>query len=260
MIGNLERPCGIKVINFSTRIIARLDLKESYLIKGIYFEGLKKIGNPIATSKKYYEQGVDEIICIDVVASLFERKMCFDTIAKISQNCFLPLTVGGGLNNYEDVEKCFLNGSDKVSINSAFFKEKSFIKKIVNNIGSQALQGSIQSKNIDDKFYAFYEAGRENSYVEVTDHILQLQDQGVGEIVITSVDKDGTLSGMDWKILDKIKNILTVPLIFGGGFSSTKDLERVMDYEFVSGVSIASAFHSDLVSVDSLQKTRVSHK
>ena len=117
------------MINFSTRIIARIDLKESYLIKGIYFEGLKKIGDPIVTSKKYYEQGVDEIICIDVVASLFERKICFDTIKKISQNCFLPLTVGGGLNNYEDVEKCFLNGCDKVSINSAFFKEKSFIKK-----------------------------------------------------------------------------------------------------------------------------------
>ena len=111
--------------SFSPRIIARLDLKESYLIKGIYFEGLRKIGDPINFSSKYYEEGVDEIICIDVVASLFERKICFSTIKNISQNCFLPLTVGGGLNNYADVENCFLHGCDKVSINSAFFKDKS---------------------------------------------------------------------------------------------------------------------------------------
>ena len=166
------------------------------------------------------------------MATLFNRKIDFKVLKKISKQVLLPITAGGGIKKIEDVEKCFENGSDKVSVNTELFKNKKLIKDIVDRYGSQALQGSIQSKKIDDKFYAFTHAARENSFKNVLDHALELQDSGVGELLITSADKDGTLEGLDWHLLEKLKGKLSIPIIFGGGLSSLNDFKRLWSMTF----------------------------
>ncbi len=239
--------------NFPLRIIARLDLKEEFLIKGIYFEGLKKIGNPENKSKSYYLEGIDEILCIDVMATLFNRKIDLKVLKRISKQVLLPITAGGGIKNIEDVEKCFENGSDKVTLNTELFKNKKLIKNIIDRYGSQALQGSIQSKKIDGQFYAFTHAARENSFKSVLDHALELQDSGVGELLVTSADQDGTLKGLDWHLLEKLKSKLTIPIIFGGGLSSVKDFKKILEYNFLSGIAIGSALHFNILSIKELK-------
>ena len=136
----------IKNSSLKPRIIARLDMRGEYLIKGIYYEGLRKLGRPENFANRYYNQGVDELVCIDGVASLFNRKISYEVIKKISKNAFIPLTVGGGLNNLKDVEKCFLAGCDRVTINTGLIKNLKLASQIVKNFGSQALQASIQVK------------------------------------------------------------------------------------------------------------------
>lgn len=239
--------------SFPLRIIARLDLKEEHLIKGIFFEGLKKIGKPEDFAKKYFLEGVDEILCIDVMASLFNRKVCYDTLMKVSKNTFIPLTAGGGLNNILDVDNCFSNGCDKISINTSSFKNKKFIRDIIDKYGSQALQGSIQAKKIGQDYYAFTEAGRENSYKNILEHALYLQESGVGELLISSVDKDGTMSSMEWRLLEKLKNKLSIPIIYGGGLGSLEDFKKIIYYGFLSGVAIGSAFHYGKISINHLK-------
>ena len=235
------------------RIIARLDLKEEYLIKGIFFEGLKKIGKPEEFANKYFLDGVDEILCIDVMASLFNRKVCYNTLKKVSKSTFIPLTGGGGLNNISDVDNCFSNGCDKISINTSSFKKNFFIRDIIDKYGSQALQGSIQAKKIDQDYYAFSEAGRENSFKKVIDHALDLQESGVGELLISSVDKDGAMSSMEWRLLEKLKNKLSIPIIYGGGLASLEDFKKILYYGFLSGVAIGSALHFKKFSISQLK-------
>ena len=239
--------------SFPIRIIARLDLKEEYLIKGIYFEGLKKVGCPVEKSKKYYMEGIDEILCIDVMASLYKRKVDFNTLKNISKNSLIPLTGGGGISNIKDVEKCFYYGCDKITINTKLFNNKKLITQIVDKYGSQALQGSIQAKKINGKFYAFTKAARENSFKLVLDHALELQDLGVGEMLITSADRDGTLKGIDWHLLEKLRHKLEIPLIFCGGLSSLEEFKKILRYDFLSGIAIGSALHSNRLHIKKLK-------
>ena len=239
--------------SFPFRIIARLDLKEENLIKGIFFEGLKKIGKPEEFAYKYFLDGVDEVLCIDVMASLFNRKVCFNTLNKVSKNIFIPFTAGGGLNNIVDVDKCFANGCDKVSINTSTFNNMTLIRNIVDKYGSQALQGSIQAKKVDQDYYAFTEAGRENTFKKVLDHALDLQQAGVGELLISAVDNDGAMSSMEWHLLEKLKNKLSIPIIYGGGLTSLGDFKKILNYGFLSGVAIGSALHFEKLSISKLK-------
>ena len=214
---------------------------------------MRKLGRPQDFAYRYYQEGADELVCIDVVASLFNRKISFEVIKKISENAFIPLTVGGGLSNLKDVEKCFLAGCDRVTINTALIKNIKFASQIVKTFGSQALQASIQVKKIGNTWLAFYEAGRENSLLNLKEYSLKLEALGVGEILLTSVDRDGTMKGFDFELIEEMRNLLSIPVVFGGGYSNKNDLKRILNNGYLSGVAVASALHYKKCSINNIK-------
>ncbi len=224
------------------RIIGRLDIKGESVVKGINLEGLRKVGNPKDLAKKYYEQGIDEIIYMDVVASLYERNTITKFIKEAAKEIFVPLTVGGGIRNLEDIRKVLNNGADKVAINTAAIKNKNFIKEAAEEIGSQSIIVSIEAKKIEKDYWeAYYENGRERSGFDVLKWAKQVEELGAGEILITSVDKEGLKLGMDLELLQQLRAKVAIPIIYSGGIGEP---EHILDgIPFTDGVALASILH-----------------
>ena len=200
------------------RVIARLDIKNENVIKGINFEGLRKVGQPIEMAKKYYNEKIDEISFIDAVASLYGRNQLFDIIEKSTKEIFCPITVGGGIRSINDIDKCLSSGADKVAINSYATENPNFIKEAVKTFGSSTIMINIEAKQINDKkweVYKFY--GREKTGLDLKYWLEKVQDYDCGEIILTSVDKEGLQNGMDFEMLESIINKINRPLIFSGG-------------------------------------------
>ncbi|MAI75709.1 MAG: imidazole glycerol phosphate synthase cyclase subunit, partial [Rickettsiales bacterium] len=178
------------------RIISRLDIKGPNLVKGINLEGLRVLGNPDFFSKHYYEDGADEVIYHDCVASLYEKKYLLEFINKTSSNVFIPLSVGGGIKTLKDIELILKNGADKVFINSAAIKKPRFLDVAVKNFGSSTISISIEAnKKNNGEYYCFYDYGRETSVKKVKNWTEEVQSRGVGEIILTSIARDGTGEG-----------------------------------------------------------------
>ena len=206
------------------RIIGRLDIKNNFVIKGINFEGLRKIGDPLDLAKKYYSQKIDEIIFIDAVASLYERNNLFHIIKKATKEIFCPITLGGGIRSLYDIEESLKSGADKVAINSHAIENPNFIKEAVKNFGSSNIISNIESKKLNENSWEVYKYyGREKTGVDLIDWIKKVQDLGCGEILLTSIDKEGLQQGMDYELLDKVSKLINRPLIFSGGFSKFSD-------------------------------------
>ena len=230
-------------IHQGIRKIARLDLKNTSLIKGISLEGYKIIGCPIDYAIKYYKQGIDELILVDNIATLFNTKLSLQTIKNISKKVFIPITVGGGLKNLKEVDECFKAGADRVTINSALFENINLINQVADKYGSQAIQASIQAKYVaNNKWEAFYAAGREESGKCVIEYAKELEKCGAGEILVTSVDNDGTMKGMDKNLIKSLARKVSIPVIICGGYKSKNDFKLANYYEY-SGIAIASALH-----------------
>ena len=232
------------------RLLTKLEVKNNYLIKAINYEGLRKIGNPNDFAKKYYEQGIDEIIFIDIVASLYGRDCLFDIIEKASRDIFVPITAGGGIKTSEDIRQLLNSGADKVAINTAFLKNPYLITEFVCNFGSQCIVASIQAKKIDNTWYAYVENGKNNTNVNVIKWIDELTEKGVGEILLTSVDKDGTETGPDIELIKEVSNMCKIPLIVAGGISKKFELEKLNTINGIDGISISSSFHYDNLKID----------
>ena len=236
------------------RIISRLDIKGSNLIKGIQLEGLRVIGNPNFYAKKYFDDGADELLLIDCVASLYGRNNLFDIIKNASNEIFIPITVGGGIRSIEDAEKLFMNGADKIAINSKAIVDPEIINKLAKNFGSQAVVSSIQAKKFDDnKWLAYYDNGRERSEKNVIDWAKEVQDRGAGEVLITSIDKDGTKDGFDIELCELINSICEIPVIYSGGMKSKNDLEKFKDFSECDALAVASILHYDETSIKEIK-------
>ena len=162
------------------RLLTKLEVKNNFLIKAINYEGLRKIGNPNEYAKKYYQEGIDEIIFIDIVASLYGRDCLFDIIKKASKDIFVPITAGGGIKTSEDIKQLLNSGADKVAINTSLLKNPKLINQFVNDYGSQCIVASIQAKKIDNTWYAYVENGKDNTNVNVMKWIDELTKKGVG--------------------------------------------------------------------------------
>ena len=237
------------------RVIARLDIKGPNLIKGLQLEGLRVIGDPNKHAIKYYNQGADELLFIDCVASLYGRNNLIDIINHASKDIFIPVTVGGGIRKIEDAEKLFLNGADKIAINSAAVRKPSLINNLVKNFGSQAVVVSIQAKKIDEnKWNAYLDNGRENSGKEIVDWLNEVSSRGAGEILITSVDNDGTKKGFDLKLYDKINKICNVPLIMSGGMGKPEDLLSLNNFSDCNAVAAGTILHYDLAKIHEIKE------
>jgi cyclase len=236
------------------RIIARLDIKAPNLVKGIQFEGLRKIGNPSDFALKYYLQGADEIFCDDIVASLYERNSLLDIINSTTNNVFIPITVGGGIRSIEDVTSALNSGADKVSINTAAIKNPSLITEISEKFGSQCMVLSIQAKAKSGNWEAYYDNGRESSGLDVIEWAKKAQDLGVGEIFLTSVDREGTAKGMDIELIKAVTSVVSVPVVASGGVGSLKDVELAVKDGGADAISIAHVLHYEELTINKIRQ------
>lgn len=240
--------------NNKFRLISRLDIKNEFIVKGINFEGIRKVGNPEVMAEKYYKEGIDEIIYMDVVASLYERNTITKYIKEAAKKVFVPLTVGGGIRSLEDIQKILKSGGDKVAINTAAIKNPSIIKAASEEIGSQSIIVSIEAKKIDkEKWEAYYDNGREKSGFDVLEWAIEAEKLGAGELLITSIDKDGLKQGMDIELLKIIRKVISIPIIFSGGVGSIGHIKEALPE--ADAIALASALHYEDLRIESIKES-----
>jgi cyclase len=226
------------------RIIPRLDIKGPNLVKGIHLEGLRVLGAPEDFARYYYENGADELIYQDVVASLYERNSLHDIISRTAKEIVIPFTVGGGLRTIDDVKSVLRAGADKVSLNTAMIKDPSFIKKAAKKFGSSTIVVAIEAiKQPDGKYFAFIDNGREETGLEVVAWAQQIEELGAGEIIITSVDREGTGEGFDIDLIKKISAAVNIPVIAHGGAADLNNMKEAIIEGQACALAIASVFH-----------------
>ena len=236
------------------RVIARLDVKNDFVIKGIHLEGLRKIGDPNEMAKKYYKQGIDEIFFMDAVAAYYDRNSLTHIIEKACKDVFVPITVGGGIRKIEDIQTALNAGADKIAINTRAVQNPNFIKEASVVFGSQCIVLSIDAKKIaSDKWEVYIDNGREPTGKDVIEWAKEGQLLGAGEVMLTSIDKEGTKKGFDIDLNKRVSDALTIPLISSGGAGRNEDVIDVILNSNIDAVSIASLFHYNIESVDSLK-------
>ncbi len=236
------------------RVIARLDIKSNHIVKGIQLEGLRKIGNPNEYAKLYYENGIDEILYMDIVASLYNRNNLSDIVFHTTEDVFIPITVGGGLRCIEDVRNILKNGADKVAINTAAIKRPEIITEIAETFGSQCMVLSVEAKKVTEhKWEAYYDNGREHSNKDVIEWIKQGVALGAGEILLTSVDKEGMQKGVDEELIQSVCDEVSVPVIVSGGVGSYQDVLNAANHG-ASAVAVASILHYKKTDVKTLKR------
>ena len=190
------------------RIISRIDIKNEFVIKGINLEGLRKIGDPLEIATNYYRDGIDEIMMMDAVASLYGRNNLFDIVEKSVKNIFVPITLGGGIRSLNDIDKALKSGADKVAINSYATENPNFIKEAVKNFGSSTITVYVEAKNVGEgKWEAYKNSGRDKTGLEIIDWIQKVQDYNCGELLITSIDYEGLQEGFDLELLNKLLKV-----------------------------------------------------
>ena len=226
------------------RIIARLDIKGANLIKGIHLEGLRVVGDPQVHAEKYYNDGADEIIYIDTVASLYGRNNLLDVVTRATEHVFVPMTVGGGIRSVEDARALLRAGADKVAINTAAVKDPSLITKISDVWGSSTIVLSIEAKQTaPGKWEAYTDNGRERTGLDVVQWAEQGAQLGAGEIFLTSVDQEGTKNGFDCELISAITKSVDIPVVASGGFGKLEHLKELMQVSKPTGVAIADSLH-----------------
>ena len=232
------------------RIIPCLDVKNGRIVKGINFVDLKDAGDPIEQAKIYSESGADEICFLDITASNENRETIFDVVRRVSENCFVPLTVGGGVKSLADISKLLVSGADKVSINTAAVNNKSLIKESSKNCGSQCIVVAIDAKKKKDKWEIFTHGGRTETGIDAIDFAKKMEDNGAGELLVTSMDRDGTQQGYDIQLISTIEKNTNIPIIASGGVGNLNHLYEGVKYGKASAVLAASIFHYGAYSIN----------
>lgn len=237
------------------RIIPRLDIKGSNVIKGVHLECLKIVGDPEELATKYYNDGADEILYMDIVASLYGRNNLVDIVEKASRHIFIPLTVGGGVRSLQDIDRLLKAGADKVSMNSWVIEHPDFVNEAVRSLGSQCIVGSIEAKKKKEGAWeALYNNGREISGKDAVAWAKELADRGVGELLVTSVDREGTLRGYDCELIVLISDSVSIPVIASGGAGSLDDVREIVLHGRADAVSIAHLLHYGKLSIKEIKE------
>jgi cyclase len=238
----------------NVRLVARLDIKGTNLIKGIHLEGLRIIGDPQYYAKLYYEQGADEILYIDVVASLYGRSKLTEIVRHTAKNVFVPLTVGGGIRTLEDVKELLRAGADKVAINTAAVDRPELISEVARRFGSQCMVLSIEAKRLPRGGWEVYtECGREQSGKDVVDWAKEAVKLGAGEILLTSIDQEGTRKGFDIELVNAVASEVSVPIIVSGGYGNPSHLVELFDKSDIDAVAFADVLHYNRASFKTLR-------
>ena len=236
------------------RIIPCLDVKDGRVVKGINFLNLKDAGDPIEQAKYYSENGADEICFLDISASLEKRKTMIDIVAKTAEKVFIPLTVGGGINSLEDIRNLLKAGADKVSINTAAILNEKLIAEASQRFGSQCIVGAVDAKKQNDNWIVFSHGGTKKTDIDAIEWMEKLQKLGAGEILLTSMDKDGTKSGFDLELLKITTKKLTIPVIASGGVGSLQDFKDGVIVGGASALLAASVFHYNEYSISDVKE------
>jgi len=236
------------------RIIARIDINNDSVVKGKCLEGLRKIGKPNLMSKKYYEEGIDEIIFLDAVASLYERNSLISILKQSTKETFIPITIGGGIKNISDIKDALSAGADKVAINTQATKNLEFIREAVEIFGSQAIVGSVVARKHRYSWEAFVDNAKHRTNKDAIEWALELENAGVGELMITSIDNDGRQKGFDVELVAAITNAVKIPVIASGGAGSSLDIIELYKNAKCDGIAIASLLHYNIESVKDIKK------
>ena len=240
------------IIKPTKRIIAKLDIKNGQLIKGINLEGLRILGDPYEFAKLYSNFGIDEIFYQDNVAALYGTNNLSIHIKNVAKKVRVPLSVGGGIRSIKDIENVLLSGADKVCINSAVIKDIKFLNSAIREFGSANISVLIETIKIKNKYYISYLNGRELVNINPINWSKKIEDTGAGEIVLTSVNKEGLMNGFDNYLADKIQKKIKIPVIVHGGAGSFKDIFNVLNLKNVHGVMIAGMLHYHYLNFTSL--------
>lgn len=231
------------------RIIPRLDIKGPNLVKGIHFEGLRVLGKPERFARWYYEQGADELIYQDAVASLYGRNSLLDIVERTAKEIFIPLTVGGGLRSIEDIRQVLRAGADKVSINTAGMERPELIREAVQHFGSSTIVVSIEAiKRGDGTYEAYTDYGRESSGVDALEWAQRAEELGAGELLVTSIGQEGTGKGYDLELTRQIAEAVSIPVIALGGAGGKEHVLEVVEEGKADAVSLASILHYEFIN------------
>jgi cyclase len=241
------------------RVVPRLDVKGPDVVKGVHLEGLRIIGDPGEIALEYYRQGADELIYIDSVASLYRRSNLVDIVDSATEDIFIPITVGGGVRNIDDIRELLSVGADKVAINTAATHNPKFISDAAERFGSQCIVGSIEAKQMPDGSYeCFIENGREPTGLDTLEWALRLEELGAGEILLTSIDREGTRDGYDVDLVAKVTEELSIPVIACGGAGDIDHIEVCIKEGRADAVGIASMLHYNDTTIPELKSGLVS--
>ena len=237
-----------------SRVIARLDIKGPNLIKGISYEGLRILGSPKEFAEKYYLAGIDELFYIDTVATLYGRNNLLDFVKKVGEKVFIPITVAGGIRSIEDARNFLNAGADKVGINTAAVNNPKILKEIALRFGSQCLVLIIDAKKIGkNNWEVFTENGREKTSKDVVEWAKEANSLGVGEILLTSIDKDGTLNGPDIELVNEVKKVIDVPLVVSGGIGKISHIESLFNKTKNYNLAIGAALHKKKITINEIK-------
>lgn len=238
-----------------TRLIARLDVKGATLIKGVHLEGLRVLGDPQEYAKRYYAQGADELIYMDIVASLYGRSKLTDIVRRAAEDVFIPMTVGGGIRNIDDVRDLLGAGADKVAINTAAVHRPELIHEVSRRFGSQCMVLSIEAKQQGVGHWEVYtDCGRERSGMDVVEWARKGVALGAGEILVTSIDREGTRQGFDLELIRAITSAVAVPVIASGGMGKASDLINVVTLGKADAVAMADILHYERTTLGELRQ------
>lgn len=238
----------------SKRIIACLDVRDGKVVKGVNFEGLRDAGDPAALARRYNRDGIDEIVILDVTATLEARQARANTIAAVAREIFLPLTVGGGIRTEDDAAAAIEAGADKVSLNTAALENPALITTLARRYGSQAVIVAIDAKKSDGRFAVFARSGQSAADRDAVEWAKQAAAMGAGEILLTSIDRDGTKAGFDCELTASVSDAVNIPVIASGGAGTFEHFADVFTNGHADAALAASIFHFNERSVSGLKQ------
>ena len=236
------------------RIIPCLDVTDGRVVKGVNFVNLTDVGDPVAIAKAYYEQGCDELVFLDISATHEGRQTMVEMVSKTADQVFIPFTVGGGIRSIEDMNAMLKAGADKVAINSAALRQPTLIQEGAQKFGNQCIVVAIDAKKVGESWHVFVTGGREDTGVDAIEWAKQAVDLGAGELLVTSMDKDGTKSGYDLALYQAISQVVSVPVIASGGAGNQEDILEVLEQTPATGALAASIFHYNEVKIPELKQ------
>lgn len=238
------------------RIIPCLDVKNGRVVKGVNFEGIQDVEDPVKLAKFYNESGADELVFYDITASYEGRNLFTDILKEVAKNIFIPLTVGGAINTLNDFDRVLKCGADKVSVNTGAIKNPDLILEAAKKYGNQCVVLSMDVKRVDGRFMLFAKGGRENTNIDAIDWAIQAQQMGAGELVVNSIDTDGVKLGFDIEMLREISEKVSIPIIASGGAGNAQHfVELFKTLSKVDAGLAASIFHRKELSIKSLKET-----